>query len=474
MFDRWKRKEHPEGTDNFRENTSPPKDKSYDHYYEGLKLYNDSKYDEALAEFDEAIQNDRRHEYAYYYKADTLYKQGKLDEALKPVDDAIKLNEIHLKEWGTKKENDKTEEVKEQLAKAYQLKGSILLKLGRTSEAADCFNMVSKYYPNLAIENPMFDQKYMQGLVGAILSYLQMGAYRKDQALVDKEANVEEYKKTYHQARERLDEYIKIKPFDIDALFLKGEVILDSFEQDEIKKEELDEVKLALNKAIEFDPSHAPAHTILGSIYQRTGFHGLALDSFVKAIAMYEDRLAKVDKNRRMHDLDTTKIPSWKDWDYVMLRIYLALTIMGKSMALASTGKEREAMENLEEADKIHFDNFQRTAPDDVNYVSVRFFYADNFLRKGLVDIMIARINFTNRLNENVMTKLEHAEKHIDMSIKFIEQLQKEWSSGKIRFISARQIVNIKTAEVNFKYLKEIIRVNKISFQTGQSPSFIQ
>ena len=133
-------------------------------------------------------------------------------------------------------------------------------------------------------------------------------------------------------------------------------------------------------------------------------------------------------------------------------------------------------MQNLEEAEKIHFDNFKRTATtDDINYVSVRFFYADNFYKKSLVDIALAIVNFQNKLNTNVLIKLDHAEKNIDMGIKFIEQLQNDLNTtGKIKYISARQIVNIQVAEGNYKNLKEFIIVSRNRLQKGLSPSFVQ
>jgi tetratricopeptide (TPR) repeat protein len=499
----WKKKkdsdeegeEHPsEGTDNIQENpfNSTTNDKIIDHFNEGFKLYNEGKYDEAVTEFDEALKKDRRNESAHFYKAASLYKLDQHERADEAIRHAISLNEISLKEYNTRKENDRVEESKEQLGKAYQLKGSILMKLGRKSEAADCLSKVSEYCPRLNVENPEFDEKYVRGLVGAILSYLGAGVHQKDQALTDdgddgekEDVNLDEYKKTYQHAKERLDEYIKIKPYEVDALFLKAQVILDSLELENkmVKEQDLNEAKFALNKAIEFDPTHAPAYALLGFIYQHKdpNLPGLALDSFNKAIEMFEDRLSKVDNNDSHNRSwiqaaeNATKIPSWKNWDYITLRIYLAYTIMAKSVSLASHGEERDARENLEEAEKIHFDNFKRTATaDDVNYVNVRLAYADNFLRKSLVDLSLAQINFLNRLTENVVIKLDEAEKQIDMGIKFIEELQKDLKAGKIRYISTRQIVNIKTDEVNFRYLKEHIRRSRTGFRNGQSPSFIQ
>jgi tetratricopeptide (TPR) repeat protein len=496
---------HSEGTDDRNLPETPfnytNNDKVINHFNEGFRLYNEGKYDAAITEFDEAIKKERRNESAHYYKAASLYKLGQPDRAVEAIKHAISLDEISLKEHNTRKENDRAEEVKEQLGKAYQLKGSILMELGRKSEAADCLSKVYEYCPRLVAENPEFDEKYVRGLVGAILSYLGVGVYRKEDPapaagnggssgddrkdVVEEDGvTLDEYKKAYQHAKERLDEYIKIKPFDVDALFLKAQVILDSVELEKkvTREEDLNEAKLALNKAIGFDSTHAPAHGLLGFIYQykSPNLPGLALDSFNKAIAMFEDRLSKIDSTSHggqwtQFDNITNKIPSWKDWDYITLRIYLASTIMAKSVSLASDGKEREARENLEEAEKIHFDNFQRTSTtDDIHYVNVRLAYADNFLRKSLVDLSLAQINFLSRLNENVMIKLDEAEKQIDMGIRFIEDLQKDLTAGKIRYISTRQIVSIKTDKMNFIYLKEHIRRSRTGFRNGQNPSFIQ
>jgi tetratricopeptide (TPR) repeat protein len=489
-----KNKEHPD----FIEDHDDEDIKMSDHFQEGLKLYEEGKYLEALAEFDKAIQNDRRHEYAYYNKAETLYKLGRLEDALTPtIEKAIQVSNNILNECNTRKEIDRAQEAKEQLGKAYQLKGNILTDLGRKSEASDCFSRASKYHPRLGIATPKVDEKYIHNLIGAILSYLRVAAYQRDQALTDdggdeddKIANLEEYKKAYRHARERLNEYINIRPQNVDALFLKAEVIFDSLEPGEIKKEEIDEVKMSLNKVIEeLDKNHAPSHSLLGLVYldSKPLVPGLALERFDKAISIYENRLKEIDSininkpwmraNYDNHDTTGTKLPSWNDWGYTTLRIYLAHAIMGKSIALAYLGREREAMQNLEEAEKIHFDNFKRTAStDDPNYVSVRFSYADNFYKKSLVDIALAFVNFQNRLNTNVLIKLDHAENNIDMGIKFLEQLQKDllMTPGKIKYTSARQIVSIQTADSNYNKLKEFIRQLRNGLQSGINPSFVQ
>lgn len=488
VFDRWKTKDKPASDDPKAEGKPPASPDAFagvssDPFSDGLRLYEESKYDEALPAFEKAIQNDRRHEHAHYYKADALFRLGRFDEALKPAEDAVKLREILLREYRTRKESDRENEIMEQLARAYQLKGSILMKLARTAEATNAFSMVSKYYPRLALENPEFDGKYVEGLIMSIISYLGLGDSRQAQAPVEKSEEGESYRKAFRQAKELLDDYLKVRPHDIDALVLKGGIILEILEPGYADRSDFDEIKMAINKAVEFDPNHAPAHAIMGLMYQRSGVYTLALDSYDRAIRLFEDRITEITstgaqfgkKSWSEPSNSPSKLPSWKSWDHVTLKLNLAYAMMGRSVALASDGREREALEYLELAERIHFDNFGLTAaPDDVNFVEARLVYAHNFLYKSLVDISIARINYRNRMNQNVVIKLEQAGRNIDMGLRFVVQLEKDLSAGKIRHVSGRQLLSLRTADANFKYLREVVGMNKVQFQNGHSPSFIQ
>jgi tetratricopeptide (TPR) repeat protein len=85
-----------------------------DWYNKGRTLQNQSKYDDAIKAYDEAIRLDPKDPYYRFFKGYTLYDQGKYGDAIQALDESIHLNP----EWS-----------------AWLIKSLALRALGRTTEA---------------------------------------------------------------------------------------------------------------------------------------------------------------------------------------------------------------------------------------------------------------------------------------------------------------------------------------------------
>lgn len=131
--------------------------------HQGVALYNQGKYDEAIQAYDKAIRLDPQNAGAWYNKGIVLYEQGKYNEAINASDKAIeciKLNPIlyagrplAAEVWTNKgvalKRQGKYDEAIQALDKAIELnpnsasdwhkKGMALQALNRTSEADAVF-----------------------------------------------------------------------------------------------------------------------------------------------------------------------------------------------------------------------------------------------------------------------------------------------------------------------------------------------
>ena len=68
----------------------------------GVALYSESKYDEAIKAYDEAIRLDPDFADAWYKKGVALKNQGEYDEAIKAYDEVIRLNHKDAYVWHNK------------------------------------------------------------------------------------------------------------------------------------------------------------------------------------------------------------------------------------------------------------------------------------------------------------------------------------------------------------------------------------
>jgi tetratricopeptide (TPR) repeat protein len=68
-----------------------------DWFDKGNALFNESKYNESIGAFDEAIELNPQYAKAWYNKGLVLYYLGNLDEAIKGFDEAIRLDQNYAK-----------------------------------------------------------------------------------------------------------------------------------------------------------------------------------------------------------------------------------------------------------------------------------------------------------------------------------------------------------------------------------------
>jgi|WetSurSiteA1Bulk_404760.scaffolds.fasta_scaffold01260_4 PKD repeat protein len=123
---------------------------------QGLTLYNQEKYDEAIQAYDKAIELDPNYAAPWNNKGIALGILGKYDEALVCFDEAIRLDPKYAEAWYNKgvvlevqgKYDealvcfDEAVQLKPDYAMAYDRKGNILQDLGRTEEANAAFAKV--------------------------------------------------------------------------------------------------------------------------------------------------------------------------------------------------------------------------------------------------------------------------------------------------------------------------------------------
>jgi len=212
-----------------------------DWYNKGYTLFYQSKYDEAITAYDEAIRLDPNYADAWNDKGAALGKQGKNDDALKAYDEAIKLNPKLAVAWAGKAASlralGKTTDADAAKAKARELlggekainveadtwmnKGTDLMNQGHYEEAINAFNKTIAVQLNT---DP--------GLVSLTLEYEAM--------CFESLGRYDDVVKTY-------DKVIELKPSDLAGAWVGKSKALQHLGR-------YDEATKAREKAIEIDP----------------------------------------------------------------------------------------------------------------------------------------------------------------------------------------------------------------------------
>ena len=131
---------------------------AYVWHNKGHALFNQGKYEEAIACYDKAIELDPNFIYAWNNKGNTLHKLGRDTEAIACYDKAIEINENYVDVWRNKGVvlsaqgkyeeaiacYDKAIEIDPNNAIAWNNKGLALQALGRDKEAQECFDKARK------------------------------------------------------------------------------------------------------------------------------------------------------------------------------------------------------------------------------------------------------------------------------------------------------------------------------------------
>jgi tetratricopeptide (TPR) repeat protein len=226
-------------------------------FQKGKDLFNQSKYDESIQCFDEAIKLNRSYIDAWGYKTRSLAVQGKSDEAIQCLDEAIKLNP--------------------QSDKLLMAKGGILLLMGRYDETIQCSND--------AIE---LNQSYLEarGLKGMAL-HLQ-GKYDEAIQCYDEGISINpqsaflweakgmtlDAQKRYDEAIQCYNEALKINPQNDEVWLNKGNVFSDQGNYDEAIQ--------CYDEAIKIDPQEGFYWNNKGEALQKSGRSTEANEAFDK------------------------------------------------------------------------------------------------------------------------------------------------------------------------------------------------
>lgn len=191
----------------------------------GRAFYSKGDYDNAIADFDDAIRLDPKLAMAYNFRGLIYWRKREYDLAIKEYDEAIRLNP--------------------KLAVAYGNRGEAYARKGEFDRAIGDYDVTLRLDPNSAPYN------------GRGFAYKQMGNF--DRAILD------------------LNEAIRIAPNNAAAYANRG----DAYRQ----KGDLDRAFADLNEAVRLDPNLTPAYTNRGLAYEKNGDLDRARVDFSAALA---------------------------------------------------------------------------------------------------------------------------------------------------------------------------------------------
>lgn len=80
-------------------NKNVPKPQAYDHFIAGYNFYKQGNYNNALAEYNKAIEDDPNNNDIYYYRGTTFLKTGENDKALSDFKKSIELDPHHFESY---------------------------------------------------------------------------------------------------------------------------------------------------------------------------------------------------------------------------------------------------------------------------------------------------------------------------------------------------------------------------------------
>jgi tetratricopeptide (TPR) repeat protein len=204
------------------------------HFEEGVNLYHQGLFDEAIEKLDKAVEADPNSSAPHEAKSEIYRMIGKLDLSLDSLNEAIK-----------------TRPVAPDNVRLYRVRG-------RTHDMIGNFDLAEKDFGSAISLSP------------------------KDATLYGDRAWFYFTQEKYYQSAEDWETSVNLNPSDISTAFYSS---LTYYKLEDYKK------VIDLNNAvIESDPGHGNAYNQIGEAYFQLGEYGKALASFDKAIELYGDR----------------------------------------------------------------------------------------------------------------------------------------------------------------------------------------
>jgi tetratricopeptide (TPR) repeat protein/serine/threonine protein kinase len=274
----------------------PPQEQPATYCMRGNYHYNQGKLDQALADFNLAIQLDPKYAAAYYNRGNVYSKQGKLDQALADFNKAIELdpkdatNYLHRASFYYTQ--GKLDLVLADYTKAIQLdhprktdtyfnRGIVYAKQGKLDLALADFNKVIELDPKNAtnyLHRASF--YYTQDKLD-----LALADYNKAIELDPKYAAAYNNRAHLYAKQGKLDlvladytKAIQLDPKNTHAYYFRASVYKD--------QSKFDQALADYTKAIELDPEDAYTYNNRGDVYKNQGKFDKALDDYNLALKL--------------------------------------------------------------------------------------------------------------------------------------------------------------------------------------------
>ena len=320
---------------------------------QGIKLHKECKFREAITKFDKAIELDSNHPEYRKYKALILNDEGgifhntsKYNEAIGKLDEAIELDPNNTTYYNNK-------------ASAIGMQGSILHQNGQYQEAIVKFDEAIKLNPHFQIY--YYNKASALAMQGSILH--QNGKYQE--AII------------------KLDEALWINPGELLLLHNKALVLCDLavlLRKDAKNKEaavKLDEAIDLLDKIIKLDPNNEVYRHSKASALFDQGEQLKQERKYKEAIAKYDEAI-KLNPNEVTYSknksflLRKNEMKSGKNQDAIFSRILEETTKLNrnnqnnldKADTLFGEGKYMEALP--------YYENLIKNNPNDIKSLSMK------------------------------------------------------------------------------------------------------
>jgi tetratricopeptide (TPR) repeat protein len=353
------------------------------YYNEGVSLYNEGKYNEALQKFDTALFYNSNLEEAWIYKGAILQSQGRKSEALNCFENIIRINPnnavawnnkgIIMKDLGNYSEAllcyDKAINLEANYTSAWYNKGLTLHSLGNPSEAISCFDKVIELdatfheaYYSKALS--LYELKRYEEAIQNFEKYLEFvpndlatkSFVRYSNFKIHYEKGISFYKKEdYDRAILELEQALEYDPTNEDV---KNHLVY-SWNSKGIEFSDEGDYSNALycyDKAIELDPAYASAWNNKGVVFDEQRKYDDAIYYFGKAIELQPNKALYWENKGLLLEKQGRHSEAIEYFDKaIVLDPNLAVAWNNKGHALKALGRYTEAQECFDKARELGY-----------------------------------------------------------------------------------------------------------------------